>query len=294
MISRVTGRFCAGAGAGGGDVGQRASTGDDGRVAAGGMKSSLRQAAANKFPALGKVDRRLRGLIDSISPLRSSYSQHGEDAFVLDRLQKYDLSNAIYVDVGANHPTTISNTYLLYRCGMHGIVIEPNAELLQLHRRIRPRDIALGLGCGQNAGLSQFQILSTPALSHFAGQNLLGELTAQARVWRTEYIPILPLDLIVSAMNPAWIAFLSIDTEGFDFSTLLGAVQTLDITLFLCVEFSDPDEKRRILHFLSGNDFEVERYFACNILLRNTRPKFDRHLFPAIPDHSTGQKPSVA
>ena len=61
---------------------------------------------------------------------RDSYSQHGEDKLVRQLLEKLNLKDLLYVDIGANHPIKISNTYLLYRNGMRGIVIEPNRDFL--------------------------------------------------------------------------------------------------------------------------------------------------------------------
>src|SRR5688500_13277048 len=55
-----------------------------------------------------EVDERLwqlRGM------LRGSFSQHGEDRVILDY---FGGRVGTYVDVGANYPIKISNTYLLY------------------------------------------------------------------------------------------------------------------------------------------------------------------------------------
>ena len=43
---------------------------------------------------------------------RGSFAQEGEDRFLLEY---FGSKTGIYVDVGANHPFVISNTYLLYK-----------------------------------------------------------------------------------------------------------------------------------------------------------------------------------
>jgi len=58
-----------------------------------------------------------------------------------------------YIDVGANHPTKLSNTYRLYREGFTEIVMEPYCSLLRLHHMIRPNDLHLGIGCGDMSAL---------------------------------------------------------------------------------------------------------------------------------------------
>jgi hypothetical protein len=46
-----------------------------------------------------------------------------------------------YLDIGAHHPTRLSNTYLFYKRGFQGVVVEPDPELMGAIRRVRPRDV---------------------------------------------------------------------------------------------------------------------------------------------------------
>jgi FkbM family methyltransferase len=66
----------------------------------------------------------------------------GEDALLLFYLTEV-LSirkPGFYVDVGCNHPINHSNTWLLYQRGWRGIVIDANHLILELYKKIRPRD----------------------------------------------------------------------------------------------------------------------------------------------------------
>lgn len=67
-----------------------------------------------------------------------SYSQTGEDR-ILEWLLDISVEGT-YVDVGANHPSYLSNTLLLYQRGWRGINIDGNPDLIKLHNSIRPRD----------------------------------------------------------------------------------------------------------------------------------------------------------
>jgi len=87
------------------------------------------------YPNIGKIKRFILASLHSHTRVKSTYAQHGEDILVLEYLRGYDKSSGIYVDVGANHPTRISNTYLMYRNGFKGISIEPNSELSKLHAK---------------------------------------------------------------------------------------------------------------------------------------------------------------
>lgn len=240
--------------------------------------SNWRQILANRIPILGNLRRWLRAAIDTHSALRSTYAQHGEDRYVEEIVEAYDLSQSAYIDVGANHPTSLSNTYRLYRRGVSGLVIEPNPELLALHRKFRPRDIAVSVGCGQTATLGKFQILSTPVLGGFSAE--MQRETAHARLLREAYIPILPLDLIAPLLPASYYCFVSIDTEGHDEAVLLGASETLKKTLLLCIEANTPEVAQTLSERLSSLGYELVQRLGCNLLFRNRNEMLHRYRKP--------------
>ena len=66
-----------------------------------------------------------------------SYSQAKQDLFVLKAL-KYKREGT-FLEIGANHPIEISNTYLLEtRYGWKGLMIEQNPRFVQLYESERP------------------------------------------------------------------------------------------------------------------------------------------------------------
>lgn len=81
------------------------------------------------------------------------------------------LVNIDYIDVGANHPTDISNTYLLYRNNYNGYLIEPNPELCNLLKVFRPKDKVLNIGIGPKAQVVPFLISRTPVGSSFDSEH---------------------------------------------------------------------------------------------------------------------------
>ena len=91
------------------------------------------------------------GLRDSIIPALhpESYAQTGEDVIVAEillaslRLQGRAPSTINYVEIGANHPISTSNTYLLYsRFGASGLLVEADPRLIGDLRSTRSRDRA--------------------------------------------------------------------------------------------------------------------------------------------------------
>jgi FkbM family methyltransferase len=234
----------------------------------------LRLAIADRFPFLGPVRRCLVAERDRGLPVRRSYSQHGEDRWLFEELRRWNLDGGCYVDVGSNHPTRISNTYLFYRHGYSGVVIEPNGELLRLHRRVRPRDTCINVGCALEPSLGSFNISTTPVLSYFTGKTDGASLPA-SRVLRTEHVALLPLDTVMSALNVGWIFFLSIDTEGLDQQVLAGAPETLQRTLFVCVEASSDAMAARIGKQLTSSHDPVMQ-LGCNLIFRSRHPPTTR------------------
>jgi FkbM family methyltransferase len=233
---------------------------------------------AKYIPFIRPVKRFIHASQDTLATTRPSYAQHGEDVHIIRELAGLDLTKSIYIDVGANHPTRISNTYLLYRHGVSGIVVEPNKELLWLYQMCRPRDVVIGVGCGKEAALGSFHRHEASVLSTFSqsGTHANVHPNGPAQIMQVEYIPIFPLDLIVSGvvLSYNWICLLSIDTEGFDYEVLLGATQTLAKTLLVCVETNDPQDEQQMTTMLEQQNFTAIQKIGCNILLRNNNPLF--------------------
>ena len=84
-----------------------------------------------------------------------SYSQFGEDLLVQEVLG-YERRDIFYIDIGAFHPISKSNTYIFYKRGGRGICVEPNPNAKALWQKFRPRDIFIGKGVtgGENCRLA--------------------------------------------------------------------------------------------------------------------------------------------
>ncbi len=78
--------------------------------------------------------------------LRRSYSQSGEDIIIGDLLQRLRLNYPSYLDIGANDPVALSNTYRLYTRGSRGVCVEPNPVLCKRIRKKRRKDHCLTAG----------------------------------------------------------------------------------------------------------------------------------------------------
>jgi FkbM family methyltransferase len=170
--------------------------------------------------------------------------------------------NGIYIEVGANQPTQISNTYLFYRLGFHGIVIEPNKEMTSLFKHFRPEDIHLEIGCADDSGVSKFKKADVSVLSGFTDDI---NVVANSQYWT----PLLTVDEIWRDVGEKQMVFLlSIDTEGFDLIVLKGAEETLKHTAVVIIETNENDiiEVKTIM-LQSG--FKLVKTTACNYIWLN-------------------------
>jgi len=214
---------------------------------------------ARTFPFLVVAKRFLVAAKDAWLPQKQGYSQHGEDTYVESLLSGIEQSSCIYIDVGANQPTQISNTYLFYRKGFHGILIEPNSELSKLCRRFRKRDAFLCVGAAENAGVAEFRIGESSVLAGFL---------EDGKAQRTSWVPLLPVDKIWEVVGKRKPVFLfSIDTEGYDLNVLLGAREILRHTA--CVIIEGQEDYQKISEILLSFNFEKMREKGCNTIWTN-------------------------
>ena len=80
---------------------------------------------------------------DGAAPPKLSYAQAGEDCIVYLALYLLGIHKPTYLDIGAHHPTSLSNTYFFYRRGCRGICVEPDPKYARLFHRKRRRDLFL-------------------------------------------------------------------------------------------------------------------------------------------------------
>lgn len=220
---------------------------------------------ANKFPVLGKPKRLFLAYLTKYLSKRSSYAQLEDDKIAINILKTRLINRPFfYIDVGANHPTRLSNTYLMYREGGCGITIDPNHELMWLHRLIRPRDIQLTLGCGKKNELLKFYSSKTPVLSSFSKSQV-------NNVHITSYLPVFTLDKICEPFRITDIDFLSIDVEGLDLEVLEGANKVLYKTYLVCVEANSIENEIAIISHMRSKNFELKLKNKWNLFFINKK-----------------------
>jgi FkbM family methyltransferase len=213
-----------------------------------------------------------------------SYAQQGEDLVVQHLLSVAGVAKPTYLDVGAFDPVVHSNTYLMYRAGGHGVLVEPNPAKVDRLRGGRPNDVTLNIGVGVEAGssTSDYYVIGGPSQGLFnTFSKKDAELVQRASngLHYIEKVMKLPLENINAIMKQHLGGapnFLSIDTEGLD----LDILKTMDFERYrpdvICVETLELGSDHvglDILRFL-----ESKRYSARGATFVNTIFIDDRHL----------------
>jgi FkbM family methyltransferase len=204
---------------------------------------------------------------------QSGYSQFGEDLIIGHLFSSLDIQRPTYLDIGANHPKFISNTYYFYQRGSRGVLVEPNPRLSKRLRSARPDDVVLEVGIGAVSGTEAdlyifggiFDGLSTFSKNeadHWqtVGMKGYGPIAVDSVI----QVPMLSVnDVIASHFRGGAPNLLSLDIEGKDLEVLM----SLDFERFapdvICVESLSYDKNQRgfkrtdIIEFVLTKNYEI-------------------------------------
>lgn len=194
---------------------------------------------------------------------RGTFSQHGEDRFILDY---FNGKPGTYIDVGANYPIKISNTYLLYRSGWCGITIEPIPRLHFRHKRIRPKDIQLGIAVSDTCTRLIFYELHPSSLSSFDEEKVEDAIKRfGARIKAKVPVVVKTLAEVVEQHAAGrQIDLLTIDAEGLDLRVLRGLDWSKTKPALIVCEHDDRESQGDACNFLKGHGYRLLRTMGCN------------------------------
>lgn len=227
---------------------------------------------AEKLTLLGIPRKRIawcRSLAQEMMIEYSDYfSNRRMDQKVLELFQHInkDISTIRYLDIGANHFCLYNNTYLFYKSGARGVLVEANPDLAEDIRENRPGDVLLSCGCtpGDSKGVLTYY------RTNRAGYNTFVESRAKrygvdigcalgVHVIDTISVETYPINLILAEQFPEkHIDFLSVDIEGLS----CDVVSNIDFSQYqvdvILVEMSpDAMETRELYKKLVGLNYKM-------------------------------------
>jgi FkbM family methyltransferase len=174
------------------------------------------------------------------------YSQFGEDGLVYKLFISLHIEKPTYLDLGGYHPVVDSNTYLLYKNGSRGVIVEANPDLALLIQNTRTEDKILNLGIvdDENAGSLPFYIMTQKGWSTFSKEHADSAVALNhSEIEQVINIKTLTINQIIAEhcrdMAPD---FISIDIENFDFRILKSLNFEKYRPKVICIEASTREE----------------------------------------------------
>lgn len=150
-----------------------------------------------------------------------SYSQCGEDLILKYLFMVLGIDHVSYLDVGAHHPTYLSNTYLFYETGGQGVCVEPDPSLFAEFPKKRPRDIHLNCGVGTVSGEADFFVMSASTLNTFSKDEAERyQSYGKQRILKTIKMELRTVDEIIDKYFGKCPNLVSLDVEGMDYVIL--------------------------------------------------------------------------
>lgn len=196
---------------------------------------------------------------------RVTYSQQGEDLMIDFFLKSKNISEPFYVDIGANHPIQLSNTYLMYKSGGKGICIEPNLEYQSLFAKYRKKDnfLPIGINGGKDSKIPYYK-MAWPEFNTFdkdQAEKVQKKYKGKNNIIEVIDIDILNINNFLEKYCNKDIDVLNLDVEGLDLEIL----SEWDFNNFkpklICVETKDlktGKEDHEITNIIESNGYVCE------------------------------------
>lgn len=171
-----------------------------------------------------------------------TYAQHGDDIVIRAVFDNLGISNPTYLDIGAHHPTNISNTKLFYDAGSRGINVEANPNLFTQFLVDRPDDVNLNFGAGKESGFLKFYMVDGYSGRNSFDYETVATFVADYPEFKITEVLELPVMTVAQILqNRAIPDFLTMDVEGLDYDIL----QSIDFKRYpfklICVEVGGSD-----------------------------------------------------
>ena len=145
-----------------------------------------------------------------------SFAQFGEDILAWEYFGRK--THGFFIEVGANHPTDLSQTWFLEQQGWGGLLVEPLPQCCRQLRQVRSRSIVCetAVGAPEQVGEATLHIAAADAWSRLSEPDRGTPVVADVRV------PVRTLESLCQEHHVPRIDFLSVDVEGMELSVLRG------------------------------------------------------------------------
>lgn len=171
---------------------------------------------------------------------KKSYSQAGEDAIILYACAMLGIpfAKCSYLDLGANKPIEMSNTYLFYQQGARGVLVEANPALIPDLERDRSGDVILNKAVTAHSGDEiLFQILNLDGLSKVGDISEILAKNPEAQLEQKVSVRTIAVnDVIREYFHGTAPVIINLDIEGLELEILKSIDFAVYRPLFFIIE----------------------------------------------------------
>jgi len=224
-------------------------------------------ATAEFFPG-----NRMKSINAQVAPEGESYSQWGEDRLVWEFFAGQ--TDGFFLEAGAFHPVSISQTYLLERRGWHGVLVEPLPDQEAEFAEKRPNSLLVkkALGAPEQSG-ADLSFLVPGGETSMA--RLLGSNETPPPGERVLRVPITTLSEVLEHAKAPRLDYLSLDLEGYELAALRG----LDFNRWRpkLILIEDRVEELKLHRFLTARGYRLVYRLGVNNWYVPTGTPFPRN-----------------
>lgn len=171
---------------------------------------------------------------------KKTYAQAGEDAILMYACAMLGIPfhECNYLDLGANQPVEMSNTYFFYEQGARGVLLEANPLFIPELKKQRSGDTVLNQAVTDKSGETvTFNILNLDGLSKIGDISDILEANPDAKLEKSiEIETICYNDIIETYFDKKAPVILNLDIEGLEMQILQSMNLNLYRPLFIIIE----------------------------------------------------------
>jgi FkbM family methyltransferase len=215
------------------------------------------------------------------SSIYRSYSQSGEDTIIeyVLRLSGIAMNQVKYLDIGANHPIILNNTYALYKRGARGVLVEANPSLCKNLFEVRPNDQILNKAIyTKDDETIAFYVSNYDGLSSVDAAKIreLSAIDSSIKIIaKIEVTTITITSLVNQFFNGQSPTVVSIDIEGLEMELLRGFDFNQYRPKIIVVEMIDfgssfaKESNQEIRDFMKANQYFEYAFTGINSIFVN-------------------------
>ena len=170
-----------------------------------------RKKIKNLFEKLFKINKRFK----------VSFSKSGDD-ILLSKLINETIPG-VYLDIGSWDPIKASNSYFFYLRNWKGICVDPNPELIEKYKKIRPRDEFVNIGIGDAEDKINYYLLNEEYSSmNSFDLEFIKKHKIEDQIKKTLKIPTMSIETLLDQKLSIGdrLDFFDVDVEGYDLKVL--------------------------------------------------------------------------